>query len=103
MNRLHKPNHSVHNICCLAYLVNQFLDCELVETSVLWMIRYADHTSHSIRVYEHSQSVRTPCPESAIELYQTSDRRLSAKLVPTFKNRKWHVVLNQYSTEKTDA
>jgi hypothetical protein len=30
---------------------------------------------------------QTPCPESASELYQPSDRRLSAKLVPTFAVR----------------
>jgi hypothetical protein len=27
------------------------------------------------------------CPESASELYRKSDRRLSAKLVPTFADR----------------
>jgi hypothetical protein len=30
---------------------------------------------------------QTPWPESAIELYRPSDRRLSAKLVPTFSDR----------------
>jgi hypothetical protein len=34
----------------------------------------------------------TPWPESASKLYQPSDRRLSAKLVPTFVNRGCHVV-----------
>jgi hypothetical protein len=34
----------------------------------------------------------TPWPESANELYQPSDRRLSAKLVPTFADRRCHVV-----------
>jgi hypothetical protein len=30
---------------------------------------------------------KTPWPESASELYHPSDRRLSAKLVPTFADR----------------
>jgi hypothetical protein len=34
----------------------------------------------------------TPWPESASELYRLSDRRLSAKIVPTFANRGSHVV-----------
>jgi hypothetical protein len=34
----------------------------------------------------------TPWPESASELYRPSDRRLSAKLVPTFADRGCHVV-----------
>jgi hypothetical protein len=35
---------------------------------------------------------KTQCPESVSELYRPSDRRLSAKLVPTFADRGWHVV-----------
>jgi hypothetical protein len=35
---------------------------------------------------------KTPWPESASELYQLSDCRLSAKLVPTFADRGYHVV-----------
>jgi hypothetical protein len=35
---------------------------------------------------------KTPWPESASELYQPSDRRLSAKRLPTFANRGCHVV-----------
>jgi hypothetical protein len=31
--------------------------------------------------------VKTPWPEFASELYRASDRRLSAKLVPTFADR----------------
>jgi hypothetical protein len=34
----------------------------------------------------------TPWPESASELYRPSDRRLSAKLVPTFADRECHEV-----------
>jgi hypothetical protein len=34
----------------------------------------------------------TPWSESASELYQPNDRRLSAKLVPTFADRGCHVV-----------
>jgi hypothetical protein len=35
---------------------------------------------------------KTPCPESASELYRPSDRRLSANLVSTFADRGCHVV-----------
>jgi hypothetical protein len=35
---------------------------------------------------------KPPCPESASELYQPSERRLSATLVPTFADRGYHVV-----------
>jgi hypothetical protein len=35
---------------------------------------------------------KIPWPESASELYQPSDRLLSAKLVPTFADRGCHVV-----------
>jgi hypothetical protein len=34
----------------------------------------------------------TPWPEYASELYRSSDRRLSAKLVPSFADRECHVV-----------
>jgi hypothetical protein len=35
---------------------------------------------------------QTPWPEPASELHRSRDRRLSAKLVPTFANRGSHVV-----------
>jgi hypothetical protein len=38
------------------------------------------------------QKTKTPWPESASELYRSSDSRLSAKLVPTFADRGCHVV-----------
>jgi hypothetical protein len=34
---------------------------------------------------------KSPCPESASELYRPSDRLLSAKLVQTFTDKKCHV------------
>jgi hypothetical protein len=37
-------------------------------------------------------TLKTPWPESASELYRPSDRRLSAKLVPTFVDKGCHVV-----------
>jgi hypothetical protein len=39
---------------------------------------------------------KTPWPESASKLYRSSDRRLSAKLVPTFADRGCHVVSVMY-------
>jgi hypothetical protein len=35
----------------------------------------------------------TPWSESASELYRQSDRRLSAKLMPTFEDRRCHVII----------
>jgi hypothetical protein len=40
----------------------------------------------------HDLHKKTQCPESASELYRPSDRRLSAKLLPTFADRGCHVV-----------
>jgi hypothetical protein len=49
------------------------------------------HIQPGLAVPERSVMIRrlkkTPWPESAIELYRPSDRRLSAKLVPTFADR----------------
>jgi hypothetical protein len=36
---------------------------------------------------KESERTGTPCPESASELCRPSDRRLSAKLLPTFSDR----------------
>jgi hypothetical protein len=36
--------------------------------------------------------LKIPWPKSASEVYRSSDRRLSAKLVPTFSDRRWQVV-----------
>jgi hypothetical protein len=43
----------------------------------------------------HAEIISTkknPWPESASEVYRPSDRRLSATLVPTFADRRWHMV-----------
>jgi CBS-domain-containing membrane protein len=46
-----------------------------------------------IRSLENDQLKNlTPWPESASELYRPSDSRLLAKLVPTFADRRCHVV-----------
>jgi hypothetical protein len=43
-------------------------------------------------VRENVLRIKTPWPESASEVYRPSDRRLSAKLVPIFADRWYHVV-----------
>jgi hypothetical protein len=50
--------------------------------------------SHSVtrKLYTVTTTTTTPRPESASELYRPSDRRLTAKLVPTFADRWYHVV-----------
>jgi hypothetical protein len=49
------------------------------------------HKSEEV-THTHTQKKKTPWPESVRELYRLSDRRLSAKLVPTFADRGCHVV-----------
>jgi hypothetical protein len=44
-----------------------------------------------VNTLPNTRSKRTPWPESVSELYRPRDRRLSAKLVPTFADRWWHV------------
>jgi hypothetical protein len=41
---------------------------------------------------EKITTLKTPWPESANELYRSSEYLLSAKLMPTFAGRKRHVV-----------
>jgi hypothetical protein len=48
--------------------------------------------SHPISLRWITKLNYTPWSESASELYRPSDRRLSAKLVPTFAERGYHVV-----------
>jgi hypothetical protein len=46
-----------------------------------------------MNIYDYDlHNKQTPWPESASELYRPSDRRLSAKLVPTFADRGYHMV-----------
>jgi hypothetical protein len=45
-----------------------------------------------IKILNYKDKNKTPWPESASELYRQTDRRLSAKLVPTFADRGCHVV-----------
>jgi hypothetical protein len=41
----------------------------------------------ALQFYSHEKTKQTPWPESTKELYRPSDRRLTAKLVPTFAGR----------------
>jgi hypothetical protein len=50
--------------------------CQYIENGVYYM---------GIKTFNHQPSLKkTPWPQSASELYRPIDRRLSAKLVPTF-------------------
>jgi hypothetical protein len=46
-----------------------------------------DRDNMYIYIYTKRKQKQTPWPESSSELYRPSDRRLSAKLVPTFADR----------------
>jgi hypothetical protein len=50
------------------------------------------NNEHSVNNNEVKGKKKTPWSESASELYRPSDRRLSAKLLPTFADRGCHVV-----------
>jgi hypothetical protein len=58
------------------YLLDSSTTCILSTYLIQWLI----------------QTEQTAWPESASELYRPKDRRLSAKLVPTFADRRCHVV-----------
>jgi hypothetical protein len=51
---------------------------------------------HTLTIYNSSLystiQLKTPWPESASELYWPSDRRMSAKWLPTFADKECHVV-----------
>jgi hypothetical protein len=68
----------------------------LQEWIILWWSS-KEHTSLSLifqfcSTFRHDYTEQTPWPESASELYRPSDHRLSAKLVPVFSDRVYHVV-----------
>jgi hypothetical protein len=48
------------------------------------------HTNHPVRTARGEAVITISWPQSASELYQPSDRRLSAKLVPTSADRGCH-------------
>jgi hypothetical protein len=65
------------------------VDIMLCMSAVVLMYRYI----YLLLIVPNKKKKRTnPWPESANELYRPSDRRLSAKLVPTFVDRRCHVV-----------
>jgi hypothetical protein len=56
---------------------------EILRTEYLFLLFVGCQYTHRIRKVQYNCK-RNPWPESASELYRPSDRRLSAKLVPTF-------------------
>jgi hypothetical protein len=79
------PRTGLDNMENLNFLTLQGLE---LDPSVVQPVasRYTNHAT------AHRKRKETPWPESASELYRPSDRRLSAKLVPTFEDRRCHVV-----------
>jgi hypothetical protein len=75
-------NAKVKGNCTWAFRTKLFL--EERENNAHW-----ENTYIKIHLLIHK---KTPWPESASELYRPSDRRLSAKLMPTFVDRGCHVV-----------
>jgi hypothetical protein len=81
-------------------------------TVTVWNTLFLSQTTHGVSITKTNQLLvsgnnprllweshetqtnkkQTPWPQSASELYRPSDRRLLAKLVPTFADRRCHVV-----------
>jgi hypothetical protein len=81
----------VEQLCCLLQIaifhypfncLGRQVKCSICDTC--WIVKHIAGLNSSYR--------RTPWPESASELYRLSDRLLSAKFVPTFADRGFHVV-----------
>jgi hypothetical protein len=58
--------------------------------SQLYRLRYSD--TYEITENQKTKKKQTPWSESTSEQYRPSDRRLSAKRLPTFEDRGCHVV-----------
>jgi hypothetical protein len=65
-----------------------------VPCQIGWLTGAASSASSETRSLDgySPENTHTPWPEFASELYRQSDRRLSAKLVPTFEDRRCRVV-----------
>jgi hypothetical protein len=74
------------------YEVPKHLHC-IVSLSVdIFKKRRRPMLTDFLVITERSIECHSPWPVSARELYRPTDRRLSAKLVPTFTDRGCHVV-----------
>jgi hypothetical protein len=91
--------HSVKSFICLVFVCSSPTphpnsDCSFFSC---WVCKFGNvrMTSLCLVTWEirrfGEQCKNTPWTESANELYRPSDCRLSAKLVPTFANKGWHV------------
>jgi hypothetical protein len=83
---LHHYYFSLH--LCISVVIICF--CSILRRrgqcpNFVWDLENLEHENKAV-------CIKTPWPESASELYRLSDRRLSAKLVPTFADRESHVV-----------
>jgi hypothetical protein len=61
-------------------------------TSIVFCPEDSYRDVHHLSSWTFKQKQQTPWPESVSEIYRPSDRRLSAKLVPTSADRGCHVV-----------
>jgi hypothetical protein len=73
----------LQNICRANLEVHAFVASALIPEQTTLKDQYKNNSNNN---------KLTPWPESASELHRASDRRLSAKLVPTFANRRCHEV-----------
>jgi hypothetical protein len=82
-----RPNKGLHNNNNTNNINSKWINCWKEQTK---------RGSHNFRISQAGSDLttnkQTPWSESASELYRPSDRRLSAKWLPTFADRVWHVV-----------
>jgi hypothetical protein len=79
------------------FILSRFLGSFGVFWLQFFLLKFAVHSSVWHRIIRLIiiiiiLMIIIPCPESASELYRSSNRRLSAKLLPTFSDRGCHVV-----------
>jgi hypothetical protein len=72
---------SMKSICCTRYDLRTLQEIHFLKEA------YAERGKARVKLSLHLTKKKTPWPESESELYRPSDRRSSAKLVPTFEGR----------------
>jgi hypothetical protein len=96
--------YSTENEYAVPYWNKQLLITKIVIINQIWVTRKQESSYTPDWMFctrercateergECNKIKKTPWPESASELYRPSDRCLSAKLLPTFEDRGYHVV-----------
>jgi hypothetical protein len=89
-----KSDRCVRLIISLPSLSQRYRNCEILDVSQPHWPPRPQPSSYLTLFHRRYLKLKkkTPWSESASELYRSSDRRLSKKLLPTFADRECHVV-----------